>query len=194
MLTKGAARNRPEVMAEMAGFIRSEADRMSSLITSFLNFARPLQIHPVEADLKPILREVVREQSGLSEASQVRVVADGSEPPLVFNFDPDLMRVALSNLLQNAIQASPAGESVDISAGANGANVEIRVADRGKGIRPEDRESIFNPFFTTKPEGVGLGLALVSKIVDEHRGRITVQSEPGHGTTFEVTLPKEQET
>jgi two-component system, NtrC family, sensor histidine kinase HydH len=194
MLTKGATRNRPEVMAEMAGFIRSEADRMSSLITSFLNFARPLQIHPVEADLKPILREVVREQSGLSNASQVRVVADGSEPPLVFNFDPDLIRVALSNLLQNAIQASPAGEGVDISAGANGANVEIRVADRGKGIRPEDRESIFNPFFTTKPQGVGLGLALVSKIVDEHRGRITVQSEPGHGTTFEVTLPKEQET
>jgi signal transduction histidine kinase len=61
------------------------------------------------------------------------------------------------------------------------------------GIKPEHLESIFNPFFTTKPEGIGLGLALVSKIIDEHSGRINVFSEPGEGTTFEITLPCEQE-
>jgi signal transduction histidine kinase len=62
----------------------------------------------------------------------------------------------------------------------------------GEGIPPQHLESIFNPFFTTKPEGVGLGLALVSKIADEHHGRIRVYSQPGVGTTFEMTLPKEQ--
>jgi signal transduction histidine kinase len=67
--------------------------------------------------------------------------------------------------------------------------VEIAVIDRGVGIDPAQRDSIFNPFFTTKPEGVGLGLAIVSKIVDEHGGKITVESEPGKGSVFHVVLP-----
>ena len=67
--------------------------------------------------------------------------------------------------------------------------VEIAVIDRGVGIEPQQRDSIFNPFFTTKPEGVGLGLAIVSKIVDEHGGKITVESEPGKGSVFHVLLP-----
>ena len=66
------------------------------------------------------------------------------------------------------------------------------MADHGSGIDPEHLESIFNPFFTTKPQGVGLGLALVSKIVDEHGGKISVQSQKGTGTAFEISLPKEQ--
>jgi signal transduction histidine kinase len=67
--------------------------------------------------------------------------------------------------------------------------VEVAVIDRGVGIDPQQRDSIFNPFFTTKPEGVGLGLAIVSKIVDEHGGKITVESEPGKGSVFHVLLP-----
>ncbi len=70
--------------------------------------------------------------------------------------------------------------------------VRILVTDHGEGIQPQHLENIFNPFFTTKPQGVGLGLAIVSKIVDEHHGRINVFSEPGAGTTFEITLPQEQ--
>ena len=70
--------------------------------------------------------------------------------------------------------------------------MEVAVIDRGGGITPEHRESIFNPFFTTKPSGVGLGLAIVSKIIDEHGGRITVESEPGQGAVFRVLLKKGQ--
>ena len=70
-----------------------------------------------------------------------------------------------------------------------GDTAEVSVIDRGSGIQPKDRESIFNPFFTTKPEGVGLGLAIVSKIVDEHGGKIAVESEPGKGSIFRVYLP-----
>ena len=72
-------------------------------------------------------------------------------------------------------------------------NVMIFVSDHGEGIQPQHLESIFNPFFTTKSHGTGLGLAIVSKIIDEHEGRINVFSETGLGTTFEVTLPKEQQ-
>jgi signal transduction histidine kinase len=70
--------------------------------------------------------------------------------------------------------------------------LEIDVIDRGSGIAPKDRESIFNPFFTTKSSGVGLGLAIVSKIVDEHGGQITVESEPGAGSVFRVFLPMKE--
>jgi signal transduction histidine kinase len=81
--------------------------------------------------------------------------------------------------------------SVKTRAGAD--RVEIAVIDRGVGIEPAQRDSIFNPFFTTKPEGVGLGLAIVSKIVDEHGGKITVESDPGKGSVFHVRLPNSGE-
>ena len=74
-----------------------------------------------------------------------------------------------------------------------GGQVEVSVIDRGAGIDPEQIESIFNPFFTTKPEGVGLGLAIVSKIMDEHGGSISVTSEKGKGSLFRVLLPLERE-
>jgi signal transduction histidine kinase len=118
-------------------------------------------------------------------------------PP--FLLDRQLIELVLYNLLLNAAQASPPQGSItvktrqlrDTGVGdeAEGDTVEIVVIDRGSGIAPKDRESIFNPFFTTKSSGVGLGLAIVSKIVDEHGGEITVESEPGAGSVFHVFLP-----
>jgi signal transduction histidine kinase len=72
---------------------------------------------------------------------------------------------------------------------AEGRSAQIAVIDRGSGIAPEQMKDIFNPFFTTKPEGVGLGLAIVAKIVDEHGGKIAIESEPGQGSIFRVSLP-----
>lgn len=192
MLTKPATQAQPEIMSEMVEFIRSEVDRTNSLITSFLNFARPLQIHPVTADLKPVIDDVLRETSGLAEQAGVNLQADAPEGDLSFTFDPDLLRLALSNLVQNAIQASVPGRGVKIRTLSEDRYIKIYVEDNGKGIAPEHLESIFNPFFTTKPQGTGLGLAIVSKIIDEHGGRILVQSKVGVGTTFEMVLPREQ--
>jgi signal transduction histidine kinase len=192
MLMKSTVQSRPEVMSEMAGYIGSEVDRMSGLVSSFLDFARPLQARPVDTELQPVIEEVVRQQSDLAAHCGVKILVEMSEPSLTFSFDPDLLKVALSNLLQNAIQASPEGETVSIKAAATGENVMIFVTDRGHGIQKDHLETIFNPFFTTKSQGVGLGLPIVSKIVDEHHGRINVFSEVGKGTTFEIALPKNQ--
>lgn len=191
MLNKETARNRPEVMKEMSSYIRSEVDRMNGLITSFLDFARPLQIHPVEASLRTLVSQVFREQQALAERRGV-MLALQPEGELRFSFDPDLLRLALSNLLQNAIQASANGQSVMVLVAIAAEQVKISVADAGTGIQPEHLENIFNPFFTTKPEGVGLGLAIVSKIIDEHGGRIAVTSDGTTGTRFEIVLPREQ--
>lgn len=190
MLMKPATKNRPEVMDEMAAYIASEVDRMNGLVASFLDFARPLKLQPAEADLREVLAEVVRDQAELAARCSVQVLQKSDGGPLVFRFDRDLLRVALANLLQNAIQASAAKQTVELRAQAGEDEVTIYVSDAGEGIAPVQLESIFNPFFTTKPKGVGLGLALVAKIVDEHGGRVRVWSELGRGTRFEVTLPK----
>jgi signal transduction histidine kinase len=110
--------------------------------------------------------------------------------------DPDLCEQAFANLLLNAYEAmiDTGGRLTVRVAAANSdgrRGVEVGIEDTGPGIPPELREQIFNPFFTTKKEGVGLGLSLVSKIVDDHRGWIRVSSEPGKGACFRVFLPAE---
>ncbi len=189
MLIKDSTRSRPELMSEMAGYIGSEVDRMNALIASFLDFARPLQIHPVNAQLRPVIDEVIRQQSEIARDRHIEIVAHLPAETIEFGFDPDMLKLALSNLLQNAIQASAEGQSVEVRVSRGEASIIILVADHGEGIQPQHLENIFNPFFTTKPSGIGLGLAIVSKIIDEHQGRINVFSEPGAGTTFEVVLP-----
>lgn len=190
MLAKQSTRNRPEVMSEMAGYIGSEVDRMSGLVSSFLDFARPLQIRPVQANLHAVIEDVARQQAELAKSRDVTISVRMNDGGLSFMFDPDLLKSALSNLTQNAIQASAPGQEVEIRAEATEENVFIFVSDQGEGIQPQHLENIFNPFFTTKPHGVGLGLAIVAKIVDEHQGNMNVFSEPGAGTRFEMTLPR----
>jgi two-component system NtrC family sensor kinase len=96
------------------------------------------------------------------------------------------------NLVLNAAQATAPGGAVTVKTRAAAGRAEIAVIDRGAGIHPQQLNSIFNPFFTTKPQGVGLGLAICAKIVDEHGGKIAVESEPGKGSIFRVLLPMEQ--
>lgn len=192
MLTKESILSRPDVMSEMAGYIVTETDRVNGLISNFLDFARPLQIRAVTADLRAVIADAVRQQSDLANKACVLVSVKEAPNLTTFSFDPDLLRMALSNLLQNAIQASHVGQTVEIRTEPAKENVRIFVVDHGKGIAPEHLENVFNPFFTTKPQGVGLGLAIVSKIVDEHQGLIHVASQRGEGTTFTLTLPKEQ--
>lgn len=193
MLARQVDQRRPELAQEMAGYISSEVDRINGLIASFLDFARPLRMKPALGHLKPVVEGAVKQQSELAARSGVKLHVQMDTPQLRAEFDPELLTVAISNLLQNAIQASSHGQTVELRVAPEEDLVRILVADHGAGIKPEHLESIFNPFFTTKPEGVGLGLALVSKIVDEHNGRINVFSEPGQGTTFEITLPCEQQ-
>ncbi len=194
MLTKANVQQQPAVQTEMAGYISSEVNRMNGLITSFLNFARPLQIHPAEADLNAVVDDVMRQQAELAKQRQVNLTAEKPAEGCRFSFDKDLLTVALTNLLQNAIQASMEGKTVVVRVARREDEVKVWIIDQGVGIPAQNRESIFNPFFTTKPQGVGLGLPIVAKIIDEHQGRIEVVSEENKGTTFEVLLPLRNET
>jgi len=178
-----------EVAREVAGFISTEVDRTNLLVTRFLEFARPLQLRIAPVDLTRVLDSAVEHLERNSPHYDVAVYKNYAPEIGQLPLDADLMERVFYNLLLNAAQATPSGGAITIKTRLTGDTAEIAVIDRGSGIAPKDMESIFNPFFTTKPEGVGLGLAIVSKIVDEHGGKMAVESEPNKGSVFQVHLP-----
>jgi two-component system sensor histidine kinase HydH len=192
MLAKQAG---PGIAGELAGYIAQEVDRTSALVTRFLDFARPRPLRLERAELNEVLdRAIARfEAEHGNGAGRVSVFKNFSPDVPPVWLDPALMEHVVSNLLANARQASPTGAAITVKTQLaktdSGPAAEISVIDRGSGIDPQHLEAIFNPFFTTKPDGVGLGLAIVSKIVDEHGGRITVETVPGEGSVFLVYLP-----
>ena len=178
-----------EVAREMAGFISTEVDRTNSLVTRFLDFARPLAIRLEETDLTQVIDQAVTDVENHQPPLNVTIYKNYSPEIPPFYLDGELMERVLYNLLVNAAQASPAGGSVTVKTREVEGMIEVAVIDRGSGIPPKLIENIFNPFYTTKSSGVGLGLAIVSKIVDEHGGTISVESQPGEGSVFRVYLP-----
>jgi signal transduction histidine kinase len=183
-----------EVARELAGYIGSEVDRTNSLITRFLEFARPLRLRLEASDVTACLDRAIAQVERHTPPLDVAIFKNYSPDVRPFLFDAELLERVFYNLVLNAAQASPKGGAVTVKTRPVGADVEISVIDRGSGIDPKDRENIFNPFFTTKSEGVGLGLAIVSKIVDEHGGHILVESRPGEGSVFLVYLPARRES
>lgn len=183
------------VTAEVAGYISSEVNRLNSIVSRFLDFARPLKLDLQPQDVTPLLEAAFKAVHDRWPDARVDVER---------RFEPDLPRVPLdaelcekvfTNLILNAYEAMPQGGKLRVSTCASRSNgrrgVEIEIQDTGPGIPAEVREQIFNPFFTTKKEGVGLGLSIVSKIVDDHRGWIRVTSGPDEGACFRLFFPAE---
>ena len=188
MLKKNVAGS-GEVAAELAGFIASEVDRVNSLVTRFLEFARPLELRLEVCELTEVIDRAVARVERDGDPGRAAIFKNYSPDIRPFPMDAELLERVFYNLLLNAVQASPRGGAVTVKTRPAGEGVEISVIDRGTGIEPRHLENIFNPFFTTKPDGVGLGLSIVSKIVDQHGGTMSVESEAGKGSVFRVHLP-----
>ena len=183
--------------SELAGYISSEVNRLSMLVSRFLDFARPLrtEVHPRQ--ITELLDRALHSVAEQWRGGQIRA-EKAYQPglPLVA-VDEDLCEQALVNLIQNAYEAMGSeGGTLRVEASRTSANgrsgVEVRLKDTGPGVQPELREQIFNPFVTTKKTGVGLGLSIVSQIVDEHRGSIRLESAPDEGACFVIFLPAEE--
>ena len=185
LLVRSAARDDDrsrKMTVELAEIISDEVDRTNSLVTRFLDFARPLEPRREVADLTAVIDRA-------ASRAKVEIVRHYSDSLPGIPIDRELMEQVFLNLLTNAAQASKAGTPITVDAHESDGQVEVSVIDLGCGIPPNQIETIFNPFVTTKQDGVGLGLAIVSKIVDGHGGKISVESEPGKGSTFRVRLP-----
>lgn len=194
--------------------ILKELRALTRVVNDFLDFARRArpELRPVE--LRALAGDVAALAAGDAQAAEVRVRTDVPEGLLV-QADVDQLKRALLNLTRNAIQASPKGQEVTISAAisaeasaaisaeiaapgsragvplapAPGARVEIAVRDHGPGIPPERAAEVFTPFFTTRQKGTGLGLALVKKVVDAHGGEVRVETAEGGGARMVIALP-----
>jgi two-component system sensor histidine kinase PilS (NtrC family) len=172
-----------------------ETDRLNTIITEFLDYARPRSIVRETINLHDLLEEtcsLVRNSTDL----RVPVLIETSiDPGIELRGDPQRLRQVFWNIFINACQAMPNGGTVQITAkpystlDGDQPWCEISVQDSGEGIAPQNLKNIFNPFFTTKPGGTGLGLAIAYRIVDDHRGFLAVESEPGHGAVFFIRLP-----
>jgi two-component system, NtrC family, sensor histidine kinase HydH len=197
MLVEKLQNARP-LESELAGYISSEVNRLNALVARFLDFARPshLELQPQHiADIVDRAIESVQIQSG---QSNVRIERHYAAALPEIRADEQLCERVFANLVQNAYQA------MDGAGGSSEAKLRVTIApessegrsgvsvifdDSGPGVLPELREQIFNPFFTSKKDGVGLGLAIVAKIVDDHRGWIRLEYRSGPGARFHVFLP-----
>ena len=179
---------------ETADILVQEVERLNRSIGELLDYARPQKL--IKEDVHP--EEVVRKTVSLirmdAESVGVRVeIRMEDDLPLVLA-DQDKLNQVFLNLFLNSIQAMEHGGRLDIRVATQGRNVLFTVKDTGCGVNKEDMPRVFDPYFTTKPEGTGLGLAMSVKIIEEHGGTMTFESEPDVGTTVVVSLPCKYES
>lgn len=172
-----------------------ESDRLNQIIKDFLQYARPAPLHPLPVNVGEILDEVLVLLEHRSLPPTFKVIRE-YEPGISALVDPQQFRQAVWNLCLNALEAMPEGGELRVGAGvvtqANSRRLKLWIADSGDGIDADSLPHIFEPFFSTKPEGSGMGLALVHRVVQDHGGDIEVRSYPGAGTTFTLRLPLTQ--
>jgi two-component system sensor histidine kinase HydH len=198
MLTQ-KLRGAAPLTSELAGYISSEVNRLNALVSRFLDFARPLHVELRPLDISRVADRALESVAGALPNANVKVEREYAAGLPEILADAQLCERVFVNLIQNAYQAMEGQAdgraralrvsiARDISNGEPGVGVVIE--DTGPGVPAELREQIFNPFFTSKKDGVGLGLSIVAKIVDDHRGSIRLESPPGRGACFRVFLPE----
>ena len=163
----------------------AETDRLERLAKEFAEFGRLPEGPQSEVDLVELLQELGR--TGVPSEVAVRLTANGGPRTILGHYEP--LRRAFANLYRNAAEAMQGRGAIDVSVTGDGAGLAITIADHGPGIPAELRQRVFEPYFTTKDDGTGLGLALVRVTLEAHRGTIVVSETPGGGATFAIVFP-----
>jgi PAS domain S-box-containing protein len=182
---------RPEGDVRMLlDILQEEADRLNRIVGDLLDFARPAPPAPEAQSLEEALDGAVAAAvAGSNGAVRVERAIEPGLPPV--SMDGHQIRQAFLNVAANAVQAMLRGGTLTVRARREGPWVRVDLEDEGPGIPPEVRRRVFQPFFTTKPSGTGLGLAVVKRIVEAHRGEVAFENLPGKGTRFTIRLPLE---
>jgi signal transduction histidine kinase len=179
----------PKFREEFLRVVPAEVARINRIVTSLSDFAKPplLKLQPV--DVQQILADTVTLLSNDCLKRNVQVTKQFDAEAIYLTADPAALKQAVLNLCLNALDAMPKGGTLSVSAQLEETQAILRISDTGTGIAPEHLPTLFNPFFTTKEGGMGLGLAVVKQIITQHLGTIRVESNVGYGTTFEIRLP-----
>ncbi len=196
MLSRKVAESEP-LAAELAGYISAEVNRLNALVVRFLDFARPSKLELRPERVSEIVDRALESSAASFPNAKVKIEREYAPGMPEIQADRQLCEQVFVNLITNAFQAMDGTQGTlrlsiapEISSGEPGAGVIVE--DSGPGVPPELREQIFNPFFTSKKEGVGLGLSIVAKIVDDHRGTIRLEEGAQSGARFHVFFPAVQ--
>lgn len=176
----------------LIGNIKGEIRRISHFAESFLQYGRPFELHRRPVVITALIEESLELSEARAARQGIRIRTDFSPlPPL--SLDPEFIKTCLTNILANAFDAMPGGGDLCIRAREEGGRVVVAFADSGVGIPAEQIDKVFDPYITSKSGGLGLGLPLTRRIIEEHGGRVELSSRPGAGTTVTLQLPLHKE-
>ena len=180
------------IIDKFLNVVNEEMDRLNAIVVDFLFAVRPMNAELRRGDFNAFIKELAEFVSFELAASGIECVLDLAEDAPPVYYDERLMKQALLNLVKNAIAAMSAGGRLSISTEAAEGELKLTIADTGTGIPEANLSKIFEPYFTTRDSGSGLGLTVVFKIIKEHQGEIVVSSKEGEGSVFCITLPVPQ--
>jgi signal transduction histidine kinase len=178
-----------EIFEESTATMMAELQNLKTIINRFGDFSKMPKPQLEKLDLRDALTRLTLLYAPALEEKNITLRMNMPGSPLLVLADPELLHRALSNLVLNAMDAMPDAGTLTITAVPNGASFEIRIADSGAGLTPEECQRLFTPYYTTKQHGTGLGLAVVQSIIADHRGTIAVRPASGTGAEFVIELP-----
>ncbi|HBR22594.1 MAG TPA: two-component sensor histidine kinase, partial [Nitrospiraceae bacterium] len=153
-----------------------------------LDYGKPLKLNLQKADIGKLLKEIIEIIWAKAEAEKINIIKDCDFLPSL-NIDPDLIKTCVFNVVLNAFQSMPDGGTLAIKTEHAEGMLSIIISDTGKGIPEDELAKVFEPFYTTKRNGLGLGLAMTKRVVEEHGGKVNIHSIAGDGSTVVITLP-----
>ena len=179
----------PQTAGAKLRIISDEVRRLENFLGELRDFTRPAAPAKQDGDLNGLVQEVATMMQETAKEMNIQLITRLAGNLPIVAFDPNQMKQVLINLVKNALEALDGGGVITLTTSSQDGEVQLSVQDNGKGIDPEILPDIFNPFFTTKKTGTGLGLAVINKIIEDHHGTINVKSTKGQGTVFTVHLP-----
>ena len=179
----------PQSAGAKLRIISDEVKRLENFLGELRDFTRPAVPAKQDGDLNELIREIATMMQEAAREMNIQLITSLADNLPMVSFDPNQMKQVLINLVKNSLEAFDQGGVITLSTSFQDGEVQLSVQDNGKGIDPEILPDIFNPFFTTKKTGTGLGLAVINKIIEDHHGTINVKSTKAQGTIFTVHLP-----
>ena len=177
---------------EFMEIISKETKRLNGLLTHFLEFARPRPPQLTLIDARTLIESVLALVGRIATQGEIKIQTKFDSDNLLVECDSEQIKQVLLNLILNSVQAMPQGGEIELSGAKDRNEIVLRVRDSGPGIPAQDLDQIFNPFFTTKQSGTGLGLPIAYQIIEGHGGRLSLEANSADGCCFTIRLPMRQ--
>jgi signal transduction histidine kinase len=174
------------------GMMKDEIRRLSEMVQTFLHYGQPVEIFPAPTDLRQLVHGVLALSESKLKSQGIEIIEEGQQVQTILNVDAEKVRTCFVNVVANATQAMPEGGQLKVEFARNDGHFIVRFSDTGPGIDSDIAAHVFEPFYTTKREGIGLGLFFSKTIVEKHGGTITIgPNEPPPGANVTFTFPAE---